>query len=205
MVKYQPMEILWKVEREHIEKAIKTYRNDENVQSRFKKPKSDYVRNKNELHPTKQVFAKALNISMALNRVCTPQDFKTDMARRVIRERGFRTISTQEIETPRSEDDLSCFEGGKKLVQHLYKERSPQLSRKKKNSMRNEKGYLECEICRLIPSNFDNQHGEACIEVHHTKPLATYVGKEETDINDLQCLCANCHRIEHAKLRAKRN
>lgn len=43
--------------------------------------------------------------------------------------------------------------------------------------------------------------GEACIEVHHRLPLESTPGARETRLEDLMCVCANCHRIIHYELR----
>ena len=43
--------------------------------------------------------------------------------------------------------------------------------------------------------------GDACIEVHHTVPIGAEPGFRKTKLEDLECLCANCHRIEYWKIR----
>lgn len=58
-------------------------------------------------------------------------------------------------------------------------------------------------ICQVCGFNFEEVYGSlgsGFIEVHHIKPLYSY-GKE-TEINpieDLVCLCSNCHRMIHRK------
>ena len=42
----------------------------------------------------------------------------------------------------------------------------------------------------------------ACIEVHHKKPISEMVEGETTKLDDVECLCANCHRIVHRLLKA---
>jgi 5-methylcytosine-specific restriction protein A len=50
----------------------------------------------------------------------------------------------------------------------------------------------------LVPSEGLGPFGDACIEVHHhAVAVAKMDGKARTRLADLQCLCANCHRIVH--------
>jgi 5-methylcytosine-specific restriction protein A len=45
--------------------------------------------------------------------------------------------------------------------------------------------------------------GEACIEVHHKEVhLADMAEGHETQLDDLACLCANCHRVIHRELKS---
>lgn len=48
---------------------------------------------------------------------------------------------------------------------------------------------------------YGGEVGEACIEVHHTKPIADMKEGDTTKLEDLQCLCASCHRVVHRELR----
>lgn len=58
-------------------------------------------------------------------------------------------------------------------------------------------------ICQVCGFNFEEVYGSlgsGFIEVHHVKPLYSY--EKETEINpieDLVCLCSNCHRMIHRK------
>ena len=51
----------------------------------------------------------------------------------------------------------------------------------------------------LIFGDHYGQHGEGFIECHHTRPVHTLKPGERTKICDLRLLCANCHRMIHAK------
>jgi hypothetical protein len=43
--------------------------------------------------------------------------------------------------------------------------------------------------------------GEACIEIHHAKVQVSEMQSGHiTSLEDLQCLCANCHRFIHRQL-----
>jgi 5-methylcytosine-specific restriction enzyme A len=58
-------------------------------------------------------------------------------------------------------------------------------------------GYT-CSVCHF---NFEEVYGalgECFIEVHHTKPIASYGGTHQIDpVMDLRPVCANCHRVIH--------
>ena len=60
---------------------------------------------------------------------------------------------------------------------------------------------LYCEECGLKPDEvYGSDVGDACIEVHHKAPLHERSTEGETTLDDLMCVCANCHRIIHRKL-----
>jgi predicted HNH restriction endonuclease len=49
---------------------------------------------------------------------------------------------------------------------------------------------------------YGGEHGEACIEVHHhSVHIVDMVEEHRTKLEDLQCLCANCHRVVHRLLK----
>ncbi|NPT56053.1 hypothetical protein GNZ13_15985 [Paraburkholderia sp. 5N] len=50
--------------------------------------------------------------------------------------------------------------------------------------------------------NYGQEEAEACIEVHQASTHVSEMGEgHKTTLDDLQCLCANCHRIVHKVLR----
>ena len=51
-------------------------------------------------------------------------------------------------------------------------------------------------------SGFPAGEYEACIEVHHKIPLGELGKRRKTRLEDLMCVCANCHRVLHHRLRA---
>lgn len=96
--------------------------------------------------------------------------------------------------------DSEWAEGTSKLRLHLIKERAPGLAAAKKRAFVAERGRLFCERCASDPVQaYGLVAAEACIEVHHA---ATAVREMKpghaTKLSDLQCLCANCHRLVHA-------
>ena len=78
------------------------------------------------------------------------------------------------------------------------------LARAKKRAFKREHERLFCEQCALEPEEvYGFDVGEACIEVHHKLPLDAGPAIRETKLEDLMCVCANCHRIIHYKLGKK--
>ena len=98
------------------------------------------------------------------------------------------------------EDEQS--EGKTVLVSHLRKERSKSLPRAKKAQFRRLHGKLSCERCGLDPvHHYSTKDAEACIEVHHAATqISEMQAGHKTRLEDLQCLCANCHRLVHRGL-----
>lgn len=103
-----------------------------------------------------------------------------------------------------SYDDRIWTEGQPKLVTHLRKERGTGLAKAKKDQFIAEHGRLFCELCNLDPATVYGDAGEACIEVHHSRvQVADMIDEHQTRLEDLQCLCANCHRVEHRILKQR--
>lgn len=64
---------------------------------------------------------------------------------------------------------------------------------------RRNKGKLPCEVCGFDFSRIYGELGNSYIEAHHTKPLGDLVEHEtqETKVDELALVCANCHRMLH--------
>lgn len=106
------------------------------------------------------------------------------------------------LNLPIEPEEKEWAEGGAKLVYHLQKERSAGLSKAKKEAFREEHGRLFCEECLLDPVQVWGPVGEACIEVHHDEVhVADMAPWHKTSLDQLRCLCANCHRILHRRLK----
>jgi hypothetical protein len=105
-----------------------------------------------------------------------------------------------ETSIPPSDNDRSWAEGDKKKVAHLRRERASGLAARKKSDFIERNGKLACERCGLIPSETLGSNGEAVIEVHHKWPLSEAQTDTRTRLEDLSCLCANCHRITHREM-----
>lgn len=101
-----------------------------------------------------------------------------------------------------SNEDRIWSEGSPKLVVHLKRERASGVAQAKKDHFRQQHGHLFCERCQLNPTTTYGDAGEACIEVHHREmQVAEMTDGHLTRLEDLQCLCANCHRVVHRLLR----
>lgn len=101
-----------------------------------------------------------------------------------------------------TDEERNWIEGNPKIASHLRRERHPGLAKEKRAQFIAEHGRLFCEDCKLDPAErYGYEAGSACIEVHHH---ITHVAKMQpghrTRMEDLMCLCANCHRVLHRKL-----
>ena len=92
-------------------------------------------------------------------------------------------------------------EGDKKRISHLKRERQSGLANAKKQAFIDIHGRLFCERCLVDPIDAYGKLGNACIEVHHIVPLSDENRIPETKLDDLQCLCANCHRVVHREMK----
>lgn len=152
-----------------------------------------------------------LAASVALNRQILPRHFtgglETTCFRR-LEAAGYQLVlksaATGEA-SPLSDDDLVWCEGDPLLVTHLRRERGRRVSDTKRAAFIVAHGRLFCERCGLDPrATFGGPDGDACIEVHHRlTPVAAMAPGHQTRIEDLECLCANCHRVVHRRLKVE--
>ena len=118
---------------------------------------------------------------------------------RAIRAAEFRIVpKAADGDVPAPPEERNWIEGEPMRLWHLRYERNPRAAREKKQAFRKaHSGRLECERCGLVPSDLCVEAwGEACIEVHHKVPLSE-LGRRKTSVDDLMCVCANCHRMLH--------
>jgi hypothetical protein len=106
-------------------------------------------------------------------------------------------LSSDNIASDQGISIESALEGGKKLVQHLRRERSRSLVEAKKRVTRQQFGHLFCVTCGLSEQDLPSEIGEGCFEVHHNVPLAKSNTVVATKLDDLSVVCANCHRMLH--------
>ena len=104
-------------------------------------------------------------------------------------------------EFPTSYEDRIWVEGNRNRKIHLRRERNSRAALEKKEVFREEHGRLYCERCNMVPEEIYGLYGDACIEVHHKIPLSDSESARGTRLEDLMCVCANCHRVLHRKLR----
>jgi hypothetical protein len=98
-----------------------------------------------------------------------------------------------------TEDDESFPEGKLKLKQHLIRERNPVVIELAKERYLEKHGKLICEACEFDFKERYGDIGEGYIEGHHTKPISEMAENEETRVEDIALVCANCHRMLHRK------
>lgn len=57
-------------------------------------------------------------------------------------------------------------------------------------------------VCQVCGFDFKTRYGEVgagYIEVHHVKPISDFDSEHNVDLDDLVCLCANCHAMAHRR------
>ncbi|MFE0042623.1 HNH endonuclease [Streptomyces albireticuli] len=94
-----------------------------------------------------------------------------------------------------AEDGATGLEGRLLARWTLARERDPKL-RRRKIAHAQRLGQMRCEVCAFDFGRSYGQLGEGYIEVHHVVPLHIS-GLQETKLDDLALLCANCHRMCH--------
>jgi 5-methylcytosine-specific restriction protein A len=101
-------------------------------------------------------------------------------------------------EQPDEFDDTgaTAIEGRLLVRRALIRERDPKLRKLKIRQLRSAGLPLRCEVCSFDFARVYGRLGEDYIEVHHVTPLHIS-GRRETRLDDLACLCANCHRMCH--------
>jgi hypothetical protein len=152
--------------------------------------------------PPKAVFGVALGL--ALDRVASPSHFTSgegSVCFDVLRSHGYQ-IGPKGFDTVEQPSIDEFDEGSKVLRMHAKRERSAAAAKAKKAEYFAQHGKLGCERCDEDLSARYGAAAAACIEVHHAKLAVSEmpVGYR-TKLADLQCLCANCHRVVHHELR----
>ena len=206
-----PAETLQKVTPQHVWQAVEDIRRTGDLGSFTDSTKFDVLLEDGTRLPPKAVFGRAAAHTLGFE--LKPHHFSggegtvcfqsiTDAGFRIVPKDGTLEASTEITPPP---EDVSWAEGSPRLVTHLRRERRSGLSNAKKRAFMDEHGHLFCEMCKVDPISEYGQHGEACIEVHHTVPVSEMPEGYETTLDDLMCLCANCHRVVHSKLRQGEN
>jgi len=157
--------------------------------------------------PPKAVFGMALSMATGGQEVL-PKHFtggEDSACFRLLRDAGFDVVPKDDVATKSeapAEPEQEWTEGSYRLVPHWKRERAAGLSKAKKAQYRRLHGKLTCERCGFDPVQvFGSEIGEACIEVHHAKvQISEMQPGHATSLDDLECLCANCHRFIHRQL-----
>ena len=80
---------------------------------------------------------------------------------------------------------------------HSVRERNRKLVNDAKSAYIRKHGSLFCQLCGFSFADTYGEMGLDFIEAHHIKPVSTIKAGEETRIEDLMMVCANCHRMLH--------
>jgi hypothetical protein len=196
----------------HIERAITRLRAGEDMAAFGKALYYDVLLNDGVRLAPKKVFAMALEDALGIKVV--PDHFHAGWKNppfQIIAAAGYRIVkkgyalpSKEEVESalsdlPHDVEDRGAIEGNLKIAIHLRRERDAGLAKRKKAAFVAEHGRLYCERCAFDPQEkYGSVVAMACIEVHHARvEVKDMEGCHETKLEDLECLCANCHRVTH--------
>lgn len=197
-----PAEVLRRATPEYVWRAVQRFMEGD-VQHAFG-PSTDYdlIADDGRRLPPKAVFGLAL--SMALDGApIEPRHFTAGgMCFALLRAAGYQVVHKGDAPEPSGGEiciDEEWREGGVKFKLHLTRERAPGLAKAKKAQYLRIHGRLCCERCGLDPVvHYGAGEAEACIEVHHSSTHVSEMDEgHKTTLDDLQCLCANCHRFVH--------
>jgi 5-methylcytosine-specific restriction protein A len=203
-----PAEELERVTAEHVWHAVEKLREGGREHRFGASTDFDLVTAAGERFPPKAVFGLAA--SEVLGFEVQPSHFSGGIGTacfRILQRAGFTIVRKNEavpaISIPASQEDREWTEGKPKLMAHLERERAWGLPQAKKDYFIRLHGRLRCERCGMDPVEvYGDPHGLACIEVHHhTVQVAEMAEAQGTRLEDLQCLCANGHRVVHSELR----
>jgi 5-methylcytosine-specific restriction protein A len=205
-----PAETLNKATPEYIWRAVQQFLTGDVVHSFGPSTDYDLIADDGRRLPPKAVFGVALSIALGGAKI-EPKHFsagESSTCFRLLRAAGYEVVPKGEPIAERAfkENAIESWTEGKpRLVAHVQRERAHGISRAKKAQHRRLHGRLFCERCKLDPvDHYGTEDAEACIEVHHAATHVSAMAEGHmTTLDDLQCLCANCHRLLHAMMRAE--
>lgn len=203
-----PASELDKIRADHIFEAVQLLLSGYSAHPFAQSTDYDVLTEEGQRLPPKAVFGIAATRALGID--VGPYHFTAGISSpcfRIIQEAGYQIIPKdgQVSEVPPLDlKDQSWSEGSTTLITHKKRERSRAAVKAKKIQFRAIHGKLFCEKCNLDPvAYFGTVHAESCIEVHHKDVQVQHMANEHiTTLHSLQCLCANCHRLEHALLKA---
>ncbi|MGY5808442.1 HNH endonuclease [Rhizobium sp. LEGMi198b] len=199
----------------HIDRAVERLRSNEDAPNFSESRDYDVLLDDGVRLAPKKVFGLALEEALGIKAL--PEHFNAGWGQpsfRIIETAGYLIVPKNEpLPTPAEVaeaqsvlppmgGDSGMREGMLKLVIHMRRERDPRLSDEKKATFIAEHGFLYCERCNMKPAeHYESDVAAACIEVHHAKVQVKDMQEDHvTMLEDLQCLCANCHRVTHREL-----
>lgn len=80
---------------------------------------------------------------------------------------------------------------------HVQKERNIRATKRKKEIVIAQTGFLACEVCKFDFLSTYGELGKGFAECHHKKPISELNAETATRLDDLAIVCANCHRMLH--------
>ena len=114
------------------------------------------------------------------------------------------SVANEVASLPPNPEERSWAEGDIRIITHLRRERTrdPKAAQAKRTAIRQANdGHLSCEHCKNDwYAVYPPEVAEGIFDIHHTIPLADMSEDHETSLEDLLCLCANCHRAEHRRM-----
>lgn len=212
---------LRKVRPEHVHAALERLARDDAGSSSSFDPSRDYdaVTASGQRYAPKKLFGLALEEALQIK--ARPGHFSAGWGTPcfdILEEAGLWIVPKRKgIERPArpeaeirqavagivpTDEERTWIEGNPKIAVHLKRERRPGLAHEKREAFKRLHGRLFCEKCKLDPIQaYGEEAGEACIEVHHHRIHVSDMDEgHETKLEDLKCLCSNCHRVYHRAL-----
>ncbi|WP_186134941.1 HNH endonuclease [Burkholderia gladioli] len=205
-----PAEVLRRATPEYIWRAVQKFIDGDVTDDPFG-PSTDYdlIADDGQRLRPKAVFGLALSLALDGEPI-GPRHFTAGgLCFILLKEAGYKIVPKGEAVTSPEDEialDREWREGGTKLKSHLKRERAPGLAKAKKAQYRRTHGRLTCEKCGLDPvMYYGTEEAQTCIEVHHSAVQISQMSEDhKTTLDDLQCLCANCHRLVHRAASAQK-
>ncbi len=109
------------------------------------------------------------------------------------------TIRTEGVTDVVEPEVAEASEGALLTRIHRYRERDRSIVKRKKQEFLKKHGRLFCEACGFDFEERYGERGSGFIECHHTRPISEMEPGGMTKLSELVLVCANCHRMIHAK------
>ncbi|MES2699176.1 MAG: HNH endonuclease [Pseudomonadota bacterium] len=207
-----------KVTSEHVHAAVKRLLAGEDAPNFAESRDYDLITRDGERLAPKKVFGLALE--EALHIEAFPAHFSAGWSQpsfQILQDAGYAIVkkgslkppTKQEVENalaelPPDPEERTWAEGDIRIINHLKFERlrNPKAAQAKRRAIRiANDGRLACEHCEVDwYSVYQPELAEGIFDIHHTVPVAQMTKDHETALEDLLCLCANCHRAEHRRM-----
>lgn len=113
---------------------------------------------------------------------------------------AIEALDEDNAEVPEFDEGFIEAEEGRAVTRlHVRRERNRKIVQRKKQSVLKRVGQLVCEACGFEFKAVYGDRGDGFIECHHVKPVSELKAGERTKLQDLRIVCANCHRMIHAR------